>query len=59
VLERMDGLTHLRVLGIVVEEEKGVGALGVRVALNVVGVGVVRPVLLQPEVLAAADEVGS
>ena len=44
---------------VVVEGHHGLGAEGVGILGGVVGVGVVGPVLLHPQPLAAADEVGA
>jgi hypothetical protein len=59
VLEGMVGFATQRVRRVVVEQEKRVGGLGVRVPFNVVREGVVRPVLLQLQILGAADEIGT
>mmetsp|Transcript_22644 Transcript_22644/g.55890 ORF Transcript_22644/g.55890 Transcript_22644/m.55890 type:complete len:471 (+) Transcript_22644:445-1857(+) len=57
VLHAMHRLAHGAVLAVVVEEEEGVRAGGVRIPRHVVGEGVVGPVLLQPQVLAPPNHI--
>mmetsp|Transcript_7017 Transcript_7017/g.16319 ORF Transcript_7017/g.16319 Transcript_7017/m.16319 type:complete len:255 (-) Transcript_7017:424-1188(-) len=57
VLEGVEGSAEGGVRRVVVEEEERIRALGIGVLGDVVGEGVVRPMLLQPQVLAPADHV--